>query len=153
MKQGKTFSSFFFFAGQEQLCSRCSQISKGLAPLWRISVLSQLTSNSCYPSEESTSFPPNHLMYISEIWTISEMHRNKKKGQPKAFTETISNALRCFFQTRPRFAHPQTAEKTTTPGVGWSVRLRLQGKDKQRCAETEMAKSISYHLIILHFGL
>jgi len=53
--------------------------------------------------------------------------RSKKKGQPTAFAETISDALRCFSQTRLPLGQAQTTEKTAAPCLGWSFRLRLQG--------------------------
>ena len=62
--------TLFSFAGQEQLCSRCSQISVRLSPLWWISMLRQLTSRSCYSLRESTSLPP--LIHLGNR-RISEM--------------------------------------------------------------------------------
>ena len=64
-------------------------VPNGLSPLWRISVVRQLTPKSFYPSGESTSFPPNLLMNLSEI---GEFPKGKIPVPARDFADPVKRA-------------------------------------------------------------
>ena len=57
--------------------------------------------HGCYPSEESTSFPPNHLMYISEICAISEMYKKQKERPAQNLRQDRHRLPSLFFRNSP----------------------------------------------------
>jgi len=90
---------------KRQVSSIYSMTSKGLSPLWPISVLRQLLPKSCYPLDESTPFPPNPLMAGLEPVEIpsrgghptqgyNQGNRYFQDGQYEKAIESYEEALR-----------------------------------------------------------
>jgi hypothetical protein len=83
-------------------------------------MLRQLTLKSCYPSEESTFFPPNHLMYISEIWAISEMNKKQKERPAPSLRRDRQQLTVLFFPNSSPILGDSDTEKTATSFAGRS---------------------------------